>query len=240
MGRQIFIYVTNICQRVIRRVFTIIELLVVIAVITVLASLLLPSLGKAKMRTQEIACLNNLKNIGIASFSYTDSYDEWLLPAYERSVWWPFTLLELGFLSGQAVFQCPAENVSALAQFSDINKQSYGHNYYTLGTSSSSLSAPMQKLALISKFNNNSNLVCFGDATPLSYLSSGRSGSPLLDGGNRFVFPHDGADHYYPVFIRHQRNAAFVFLDGHAGALDYDSIKLKAHWYPGKYTYGGL
>ncbi len=57
-----------------KKSFTLVELLVVIAIITLLAGLLLPVLSKVIATANSVACLNNLRQIGIASLKYADDW----------------------------------------------------------------------------------------------------------------------------------------------------------------------
>ena len=71
-----------------RNHFTLIELLVVVAILGILASLLLPVLGKARKTARGSVCVNNLKQIGIGYSLYADDNENVILPSgFTNALW---------------------------------------------------------------------------------------------------------------------------------------------------------
>ncbi len=115
--------------------FTLIELLVVIAIISLLVSILLPSLQSAKELAKSAVCKANLHGVSLAIACYTSDNDGWLPLAYAGWQWagggpcqiWCDALAEYEATVASKVFECPSDETPYMLQ--DIHYGFYDEPY---------------------------------------------------------------------------------------------------------------
>ncbi|BDI31948.1 hypothetical protein CCAX7_39990 [Capsulimonas corticalis] len=216
------------------RAFTLIELLVVIAIIAILAAILFPVFAKAREKARSIACLSNLKQVGIGLMQYTQDADEKYPCGIYNTASGHYGLGWAGqmypYIKSQAVFKCPNDPTPnyVAPDGSVAPPLSYGVNLNivepTYGQPAASLAALTSPAKSVFLFEIQGQDVYLSDPNE-GHSGAGNGVGALTDYGNYVTgymggrLPSNaGYDLYHfpkPLGI-HTDGSNFLMADGHA------------------------
>jgi prepilin-type N-terminal cleavage/methylation domain-containing protein/prepilin-type processing-associated H-X9-DG protein len=231
--------------------FTLVELLVVLAIIGILASLLLPALGRGRARAQSAACLNNLRQLGIAFQLYlhdnadtfpTSSPHSGLGAQPEDWVWWQVGPDPSGSFAmrdpkrgsviqalGQyqpRLLRCPADRDADAREVqwkSDPGTEQYFYSYSLNAHSDSGMASFISKDRSLIFLNKYGTI-----RNPSGKIMLAEEKGAANDGPGTAVID-DGRwlPPGYPLTSRHAKRANVTMADSHVETLPFDYANMK-------------
>ena len=228
--------------------FTLVELLVVMSIISLLLSVLLPSLRRVRQQGQAVVCINNIKQLGLAFMLYGQEYNGYTMPArvdqtkiywwgevtndgidHKAGVIWPYLKSELG---EKSVFECPSQpfgsyKLQGAPPGEESNSKwitsTYGYNGYFLCPSQSSwfgLTDLTGPWQKIANINTPAMVLVFADTMIDLGPTSGIQNNFSLDPPYKYSYTNGWVKNQSPTTcFRHNNKANAIFVDGHSESM---------------------
>ena len=200
-----------------RRAFTLIELLVVIAIVAILAAILFPVFAQAREKARQASCQSNVKQIALGMIMYIQDYDEW----FPENTWQPdgvqwrqcMTTAHriYPYVKNSALFICPSRD--------------------EVGPCGTQVGSPYPYIPRCSYgFNSwlNSQRQAAVDFPAERFM--------VMDAQNPW---NDGCQNAIRLCHRHNAQANFAFVDGHAKSRKSRSER-PDEWWTGLTGFYGL
>lgn len=207
--------------------FTLLQLLVVIALIAILAVLLLSGIGSIRDRANDVRCVSNLRQLGLASLTFMTENNGRLFP----SMFWynPSTHPTdrgmrdyVGMVAvppagsrKATVFTCPALQDKFASSGADPMQRTYGVNFYAHAVNVAYRNDPNPAVRNALQFPG----ILLNIAYPSKMWMITES-YPLAGAGNFSTYIRPGAGDIGRTFSPHSKCQNAVFFDGHVSKMD--------------------
>lgn len=216
--------------------FTLIELLVVIAIIGLLAAILFPVFSSARESARTTACLNNIKQLGVAITLYTQDNDEHLpffAAVYDpanpttspysatpyTNRWW---LNISAYAKSRQIFSCPSNRNSAAA-----DRVTYNWNQWYNGNNLSVFQRPANIIVVSDRWETN---YCNWDSdSKVCTVHGAKAGGPYGPGstsGGPVYYTSGAAEQWSSRIVHRKIGENYLFADGHAKFYNYTAIQV--------------